>query len=781
MTYETVEPFFVCLIASMIWAPIVFLVARKLTSSDPAGVDDKIWPTALVAAALPAMLAPIVAAFGLSLRQPATLPPTTTPLATAATTIEPIAIEAAPATSISLAQVFETAALIYFYGFILFLLLGAIRLAHFSYRVRYAYELDEPTLEAGLEDWRQRMGIKRQPRYAFTDAIASVCVHGVFRPSILMPENLLDRVSIEDAILMGAHEMAHIKRHDTALFSLCTAVKAVFWFNPFMRHIAARANLAAEQAADALVVARGADRRRYAECFVQGLRFAANQRRETQLLGQELVPSFTPFDKKSRRARLDAILSGNAAPFINTPSKAVLAVTVVAAAGLAFAQAAFAVAPKPQQALPHAPVEGKIVLQFGDNPNARGKGKSHRGIDIKAGRGAAVSAAGDGKVTYATPRYRGQSGWGNVVVIDHGNGLVTKYAHLDSYIVKKGQMVSAGDMIGAVGSTGVSAEPHLHFEVLQDGMPIDPSPVLAAKPMPAPAPLDPQAPPPSPAPPSPEPLDAKPPAAPSFARNPLTSISDRIEDRLEGKAGKIDNRVTNAFEEFKEAFTGMEFARAAEEFAEQFADLDLSAPEIDSFHFEWDGKDHAFISKQTIADIDVDELREIQREAIREAREAMAVARSERADVLEKARHSIEKARNQAEQRRRDREQALRDREQAERDRAQAERDRLQAVRDREQAVRDREQAKRDKAQRKREKQMERAEQARARAEAKREARREAKRERAAQNGGADQEWISQIELLTMREEAVREAKESLERELEEIRRQREQLERDGS
>ncbi len=91
---------------------------------------------------------------------------------------------------------------------------------------------------------------------------------------------------MSDAILMGAHEMAHIKRGDTRLFALCTAARAVFWFNPFMQRIAACANLAAEQAADALVIASGAERRQYAQCFVQGLRFAAG----ASNLGRDLVP-----------------------------------------------------------------------------------------------------------------------------------------------------------------------------------------------------------------------------------------------------------------------------------------------------------------------------------------------------------------------------------------------------------------------------------------------------------------------------------------------------------
>jgi len=491
MSVNFVEPFFYCLLASMIWAPIIFLAATHVAKDDAGGLDDKIWPAAMLIAVLPALAAPFAAALGLSLRSPAPAPPIGN--GAAAITYAPAATTAAPAPApaITFAEMLETAALIYFYGFVLFLILGAFRMAHFSYRVRYAFDLDEPELEKGLEDWRHRMAIKRRPRYAFSDEISSVCVYGVLRPVILMPHNLLDKVSLDDAILMGAHEMAHIKRGDTALFALCTCVKAVFWFNPFMQRIAACANLAAEQAADALVLSRGVNRRKYAQCFVAGLRFAAGQRDDARFAAHALVPSFTPFDKKSRRARLDAILSSTGGrSFLTLPNKLGLLLSTAAAAAFALTQAALAVTPAPvDRMLSATPASGPVTLNFNEGFSLKGEDqKAHSGVDIKAKRGSPVRAAGDGVVTDATSRYRGKTGWGNVVVIDHGHGLVTRYAHLDSYKVRKGDKVAAGDQIGAVGSTGRSSRPHLHFEVIQNGLAIDPSPVIAA-PLPAPAPL----------------------------------------------------------------------------------------------------------------------------------------------------------------------------------------------------------------------------------------------------------------------------------------------------
>lgn len=99
-----------------------------------------------------------------------------------------------------------------------------------------------------------------------------------------------------------------------------------------------------------------------------------------------------------------------------------------------------------------------------------GEQQYHSGIDIGAGMGESVMAAGMGEVIFAGDG----GGYGNMVKIDHGDGLITAYAHLSSILASVGDLVDVGDIIGLVGSTGNSTGPHLHFEILQDGVPIDP-------------------------------------------------------------------------------------------------------------------------------------------------------------------------------------------------------------------------------------------------------------------------------------------------------------------
>jgi murein DD-endopeptidase MepM/ murein hydrolase activator NlpD len=97
--------------------------------------------------------------------------------------------------------------------------------------------------------------------------------------------------------------------------------------------------------------------------------------------------------------------------------------------------------------------------------------KFHPGVDFTAPKGEPVVATADGVVVSVTKTARG---YGNSVTIDHENGYKTLYAHLDEVKIRKGKKVKRGDVIGTVGSSGVSLAPHLHYEVIKDGERVDP-------------------------------------------------------------------------------------------------------------------------------------------------------------------------------------------------------------------------------------------------------------------------------------------------------------------
>jgi murein DD-endopeptidase MepM/ murein hydrolase activator NlpD len=102
----------------------------------------------------------------------------------------------------------------------------------------------------------------------------------------------------------------------------------------------------------------------------------------------------------------------------------------------------------------------------------------HAGLDFRGPRGTPIYSAAQGVVSFAGIR----QGYGNCVEIDHGNGLMTRYAHMSRIRTRRGQQVAPGDVIGAIGSTGRSTGPHLHFEVRINGRPVNPRPFLEAAP-----------------------------------------------------------------------------------------------------------------------------------------------------------------------------------------------------------------------------------------------------------------------------------------------------------
>ena len=117
------------------------------------------------------------------------------------------------------------------------------------------------------------------------------------------------------------------------------------------------------------------------------------------------------------------------------------------------------------------PVTGEITSAFGGRTSPGGIGSTdHKGIDIGVAMNSDVAAADGGKVTYAG----WNGGYGYMVRIDHGNGRVTEYAHLNGFYVQKGQSVKKGEVIALSGSTGNSTGPHLHFGVKQNGTYVDP-------------------------------------------------------------------------------------------------------------------------------------------------------------------------------------------------------------------------------------------------------------------------------------------------------------------
>lgn len=124
-------------------------------------------------------------------------------------------------------------------------------------------------------------------------------------------------------------------------------------------------------------------------------------------------------------------------------------------------------------ALPYgnpAPGQG-ITSRFGNRPDPfLGRLAFHGGIDFQAETGLPVKATGAGKVTTAG----WASGYGNLVEIDHGQGITTRYGHMSRILVREGETISAGDVVGRAGATGRATGPHVHYEVRRNGEAVNP-------------------------------------------------------------------------------------------------------------------------------------------------------------------------------------------------------------------------------------------------------------------------------------------------------------------
>lgn len=117
------------------------------------------------------------------------------------------------------------------------------------------------------------------------------------------------------------------------------------------------------------------------------------------------------------------------------------------------------------------PVEGPVTGSFGERIDPfNGEGAFHTGVDISTGYGQPVIAPADGVVMFASE----ESGYGRLVILDHGHGLSTRYGHLASFAITVGQSVRRGDVIGYVGRSGRSTGPHLHYEVRIQDVPVNP-------------------------------------------------------------------------------------------------------------------------------------------------------------------------------------------------------------------------------------------------------------------------------------------------------------------
>lgn len=279
--------------------------------------------------------------------------------------------------------------------------------------------------------------------------------------AIVLPEAMLGALPREQIDLIVAHEEAHLRHRDPFVSQCLALLCAIFWFNPFLKDLVGRWRCASELRADGDAL-NGADadvRKAYAQALVDALRAWSNP----------IPVSFTSRNARSDKLRIRAIIKGfEFAARGRTRLLAGCTVLMLTAAGTAGALTANTAA---STTLEDFIPGGWVTSAYGVK---RKNLRVHTGIDVAARRGTEIVTPTDALVTQATDLFRGNPRWGKAVVLEFDGDVVVWLTHLDSYTVSPGDKVTAGQVIGTVGSTGQSTGPHVHVEMYKNNRRVDP-------------------------------------------------------------------------------------------------------------------------------------------------------------------------------------------------------------------------------------------------------------------------------------------------------------------
>jgi beta-lactamase regulating signal transducer with metallopeptidase domain len=354
------------------------------------------------------------------------------------------------------------------------------RLKPFHDRLRAAGPIVDDATRELTERWRRCLHVRRRVRIVTSSTRSTPFTVGIFRPVIYLPRSVIDDRRLLESVI--AHEMAHVAHWDSLWLSLQHVLQAVYFFHPLVWMAGARLDAERERLCDATVVAAG----RIPACdYVGGLLNllqldlqgvgAPTMSARTRRIGMRIIDILAR--DGARRPRLMTSVAaaatigifllplgggaGGAEPAVTTDNDELAAPVVAKAAEIEFGN------PLPG---------GRVTWRWGPGLDPWSKEKVfHRGIDVAAKTGTDVMAPADGTVIVATEEYQESPASGTVIVIDHGGGWTTFFAHLGSLEVTEDQVVSRRQVIAKVGSTGKSTGPHIHFEVRHDGQRLDPA------------------------------------------------------------------------------------------------------------------------------------------------------------------------------------------------------------------------------------------------------------------------------------------------------------------
>lgn len=373
----------------------------------------------------------------------------------------------------------------------------------FFLRIRKSEACKEETMVELLENCKSEIGVNKRIALVKSKDVLSPSLYGFFRPCVLLPVDIENKLNEGELRHVMLHELAHVKRKDIAIYWVTGFVKIIHWFNPVVWYGFYQMRQDGEVACDALVLSYIGDEERisYGETIIHSLE---NMRKTFQPAGvagvygsksqlKRRINMISKFEKNTYKLSIasmivlllvggvfltgakvssaEALLNESnqvQVDLLNEPNQEQSDLTKetstpvdLKASGLG-EEAAFSW-PVPDST--------SVTTPYGKRKHpVTGEEKMHTGIDIEAEEGMTIIAASDGTVVQAGEL----GGYGQAIIIDHGDGIATLYGHCSEMLVEEGSTVKAGESIGTVGNTGLTTRPNLHFEVRQDGESVDP-------------------------------------------------------------------------------------------------------------------------------------------------------------------------------------------------------------------------------------------------------------------------------------------------------------------
>ncbi|MCC2618199.1 M23/M56 family metallopeptidase [Aestuariibacter halophilus] len=341
----------------------------------------------------------------------------------------------------------------------------------------------------------QRAALRQSKvRLCYSSAPLSPFTAGIIHPVIVLPNSFFTLPQAQQRLLLE-HELTHIKRRDVLWLMLSQLSGCLLWFAPALQTFRRKLNLAVEVECDRSVLQTFPELKKdYGRALLNMVRhinrpvasqaaFFNNQQfsdlKQRITFTQKTVQTFGDKPMNKCILGLSALIFSATSWAMNSHAPSLMPVEDFIAL---HHHASRHIDHKTPNTTPTGiwvnPVKTAWVSSSFKAKQAIREYKPHLGIDLAANSGEAIVAAGDGIVIIADSQSLHKN-HGNVVVIDHGNGILTMYSHLERFTVEKGATVKAGQQIGSVGTTGKTTGPHLHFEVIANDRHIDPAALIA--------------------------------------------------------------------------------------------------------------------------------------------------------------------------------------------------------------------------------------------------------------------------------------------------------------